>query len=188
IGGAAERIEIARLRWNEHRHGARLGGEIEHRLVEAEHEIRPGAIGAAKLGAVGGVDADDEAGSAQRNDRFLELAEGRSGQTTEIDDVGALAGEVAGADENLVDREERRLDDLGEDADVVAAEVGAVPLLPEMRRQVVKILRAALYRQVELVRQRSEVAGTMAWHDDAVGGDRLARQAPADEVGGHQRR
>src|SRR5205085_3709886 len=115
----------------------------------------------------GGIDADEEAGLVQGGDRILEMGEGRAGQAAEIDDIRTLIGELAGTRQNALDREMRGLDDLGEDADVVAAEIDAEALLAEMRRQIVEILGPALDRHTKLVRERGKIAGTMTGHDDA---------------------
>src|SRR6266851_6386530 len=153
VGGAAQRIEIARLGRDEHRQSAHLGKEVKHGLVEAEHEFRSGASGTPELVAIGGVDADREAGTVQRSDRVLEMVKGRSRQAAEIYDIGAFGSELAGAVKDRLDRKMRCLDNLRENPDIVATEVDTLALAPESRRKVVKVFRAALDRQAEFLRQ-----------------------------------
>src|SRR5260221_14497829 len=78
----------------------------------------------------------------------------------------------------------RRLDNLGEDSDIVAAEIDALALAPELRRKVVEIFGPALDRQAKVVRQLSGLPAAITWNDDVWGGHPLPRPPAAGRMRG----
>ncbi len=188
LRGAAEPVEIAGGGGDQDRRRRHLRSKLERRLAEAQHEIGAGAIAALELAEIGAVDADGKPERLHRSDRFLEMGEGRRRQAAEIDHLGAVGGKRPGARQDAVDRELRRVDDLGEDAHVMGVEIDRFAGAAEEGGQVVKIGRPALDGDAELAAEAGEIALAMAGNDDPVGAQRVLRQAAADEVGGHQRR
>ena len=67
----------------------------------------------------------------------------------------------------------RRIDDLGEDRDLVLVERDRMRSAVEEARQVLDFLGAALHRNPEVLRQRIDIAAAAAGHDDALDAARL---------------
>ncbi len=78
-----------------------------------------------------------------------------------------------------------RVDDLGEDADVVAGEVEVAAGEAEIGRQVDDLVRAALDRHAEMARQRRQIGAAAPGQDDAFDGVGN-RHAALDDLLGHQ--
>ncbi len=114
------------------------------------------------------------------------MREGRIGQAAEIDDVGAGFAHARRACPDFVYGERRGIDDLGEDAHVVAGEIRRVPALAEIGREVFQLLGTALERHRELRAQSPEIRPAAARQQDAIGLHR-PRQAAGDDGLGHQR-
>ena len=113
----------------------------------------------------------------------------RRGQAAEVDHVCTLIGEGAClAQDALRHREIRRVDDLREESHVVAREIDAQLRLSEMRGDVVEIVRPAHNRHTPFRRECVEVPRAEARHENTVDVQLLARQAPPNDVRGHQRR
>ena len=104
----------------------------------------------------------------------------------DIDDVGALRGEHGGTRDERLDRQRRRLDDLGEDAHVVAGKVGGPARLAEVERQIDDLLRPALERHAVMALQLVEIHAGAPGHDNAVGVERPLQAIAHDRLG-HQR-
>src|SRR5262249_55484605 len=73
---------------------------------------------------------------------IFELRKRRVRQAAEIDHVGAGPAHGGGARQDGVDAQRRGVDDLGEDADVVARQIEAARLA-EIGRQILQLLRPA---------------------------------------------
>ena len=79
-----------------------------------------------------------------------------------------------------------RVDDLGEDRDVVPRQVDRLGLAVEELRQILELFRPALHRHAVVQRQGVQVPAAAARHDDAV--RHHGRGYPAaHQVGSHQR-
>ena len=91
--------------------------------LRLKHEIGAGAVAAPELAGIGAVDADEEAQRLHRRDRVFQMREGRRRQAAEIDHLGAVGGKRPGARQDAIDRELRRVDDLGEDAHLMGVEI-----------------------------------------------------------------
>ena len=111
----------------------------------------------------------------------------RVGQAAEIDHVGAALHIVLRALDDRFDGQRRGIDDLGEDLDVVFGHVGGLARAAEKERDVLELVGAAQERHAEALAQAVEIGAAAAGQHDLVGLDRL-RQAPRDDVLGHQRR
>ena len=125
-------------------------------------------------------------GRFQRRDRLLQMREGRVGQAAEIDHIRSGGAVLVGAGEDLVQRQGRRLDDLGEDAHVVAAQIDRTAGAAEMARQVLQIVRPALEGRAELGRERRQIHPRPPGEEDSRGTGQRP-QPPAHDLGGHQR-
>ncbi len=185
LGDAQQRREVARLGRNEDRRCGGVGCEIERVLGQAEHEVGSRPRAARELVGRSRVHADAEPGRFQLPDRILEMPERRIRQAAEIDHVGARLPHRASAGQDGIDRERRCIDDLGEDADVVARQVEAAALA-EIGRQVLELVRTALERQAERGGQMVEVGTAPPRHEDAIR-RHGPRQASRDDGFGHQR-
>src|ERR1700758_1622140 len=95
------------------------------------------------------------------------MRKGRVRQASDIDHVGAGRAHRAGAVEDVLDPHGRGIDDLCEDADVIAREVETATSLAEVRGQVFQLLRSALERNAEFSAQACEVGAAAPGHDDA---------------------
>jgi hypothetical protein len=187
LDGAENRIEVAGLRGDDHRHRRRLLGEGECLLAEAQKEIGAATAAAPQLLGVGGIDADLETRFVQRGDRLFHLRERRCREAAEIDHIGTVGGKAPRFLQDRLDRERRRFDDLGEDANRARREIDTFSGLSEMLRQIVEIDGAALDRHAQDRAKLAEIAAAMSGHDDAVRPHCIGETA-ADEIGGHERR
>ena len=95
------------------------------------------------------------------------MRESGVGQAAEIDDVGALRDEALGAPEDRLGRQHRRIDDLGEDRDVVAGQVDRSGAASEISGQVDDLVGAALDRHAEMRRKAGKIGAAASRHDDA---------------------
>src|SRR6185437_2519075 len=71
---------------------------------------------------------------------------------------------------------------------VVPAQIELVPFAPEIYRNVMQVVGAALEGHPEILAERTEIALAIARHDDPVGAERILGQAPPDQLRRHQRR
>ena len=171
---------------DQHRDRLDLVGEAQRRLVEAEQEIRARLAAAQQLVGVGRVDAHLVALLLQRADGLLQMRERRVGQAAEIDHVGALLHIVGGALQDRLDGKRGRIDDLGEDLDVVFGHVGGFARAAEENGDVLELVRPAQEGHAEALAETVEIGTAAAGQQDLGGLDRL-RQPPRDDVLGHQR-
>ena len=88
---------------NQHRSRARLFGDSEIALGEAEEIIRAGGAAATQFVWVSRIDADGQFPRLQFSHGVLEMGEWRIRQAPEIDDVGALDAQEFGARENCLE-------------------------------------------------------------------------------------
>ncbi len=153
LDGAPERIEIAGNRRDQHRRHLAVEGQRQRVLVEAEQVVRPCPRADPEFVLAGGIDADGKAFGLQRPHRLAEQRKRRLRQAAEVDDVGAGRGKRVRPRDQCLDRQHRRIDDLGEDPDVVAGKVGRLAGPAEERRQVGDLVRAAHERHAEMRRQ-----------------------------------
>ena len=156
------------------------------RSVRLSTKSAPARAPRAQLVGDSRVHADAESRGFQLPDRILEMRERRIRQAAEVDHVGARLPHRVGARQDGIDRKRRCIDDLGEDADVVARQVEAAALA-EIARQVLEFVRPALERHAELGREAVEIGAAAARHQDPARVDR-PRQAAGDDGLGHQRR
>ncbi len=143
VHGAIERSHVAMLLRDEHRDGRDLIGDGEGRFVEAQKKIGAGLAAAPELVRVGGIDADLQARVLERLDRVFEMGKRRIGKAAEIDHVRPRIRVAACAREDRLDGKRGRIDDLGEDLDVIFAHVGGFPRAAEIDRDVLELVRSA---------------------------------------------
>ncbi len=142
VDGAQQRVEIAVRARQQDRHALGAVDGIEARFIEAEHVVGAGARAAAQLLHIAGIDAHLEAFALQRRDGFLKMRKLHIRLAADVDHVAALGDQLATARHQLLDREARRIDDLGEDADVLLREVRRLAVVAEELRQVDDLVRA----------------------------------------------
>ena len=106
-------------------------------------------------------------------------------QATEVDHVGTGRTHRCGTVEDLVDRQGAGIDDLRENAHVVAREVEIAAAFAEIGGQVLQLVRTALEWDAERLGEALQIGAAAAWHDDAVGIDRPL-QTPRDDGLGHK--
>ncbi len=106
-----------------------------------------------------------------------------AGLAAEVDDVGRGLDHPAGAGDQLLDAERRRIDDLGEDPDIVLAEIGVHAFLAEERRQIVDLVRPPEKRHAEMGRQAGEVHPASPGEEDRRRADGRGEAAPDDRLG-----
>ncbi len=99
--------------------GARPAGEMQRLASQAEDVIRAGADGAGEFVGIARIDAHPQPFRLEPRDHRLQMGEGEAGGAAEIDHVRPLGGERSGAGEQRLGLQLRRIDDLGEDGDVV---------------------------------------------------------------------
>ena len=186
-GGANQRVEVAGHGGDQHRHGSGAVAEVERVFGEAQQEVGACQRPAAEFAGVAGVDADRKALGLERADGAFEAGEIGARAAAEIDHVGAFGVQRAGAGKQRLGREQRRIDDLGENARIVARQVGPVADAAEMAFQVGEFVRTALERHAERLRKRLGVERGAAREDDTVDIQRT-RQAAQYDRRGHQRR
>ena len=111
----------------------------------------------------------------------------RIGQPTEIDDICPLLRIVQGPLKDRLHTHRRRIDNLGEDLDVVFGHVRGFPGAAEIGRNIFQLIGPAYDRHAIARAQPVEIGTAAAGQHDLV---RLARlgQAPQDDVLGHQGR
>ena len=173
---------------DQHRDRGDLVGDVQRLLVQAQQEIGAGLAAAQQLVGIGGIDARLVAVLLQRAHRLLQMRKRRIGQAAEIDDIGAFVRQVLGALQDRLDGQRRGVDDLGEDLDVVFGHVGGLARAAEKARECPSPRRARARRARRNAGSgRSRSARQRPGQHDLVGLDRL-RQAPQDDVLGHQRR
>ena len=153
--------------------------------VRLSRIIGAGLRAAAQFLRVAGIDADAMALGTQAPHGLLQMRKREAGPAAEVDHVRALGAQRRRARSQRVERQRRRIDDLGEDARVVAAEIGGLGTEAEEGGQVGDLLGAAHECHAELRRQRRLIEADAAGQDDAVGLQR-ARQAAAQDRLGHQ--
>ena len=158
FAGLAQAVQLAVAGRDQHRHGIGLEGEVERVLVQAEQEVGPGPRTPPQLRLIAGIDADQPALRLERLHGLFQMRKRRIGQAAQVDHVRTLGAQCRGAGHDLLDPERRRLDDLGEDAAVVAGEVAPAGLAAEELGQVLELLRAQPHRHAQLRPERVEVA------------------------------
>ena len=113
------------------------------------------------------------------------MAEGRVRQAAQVDHVGAGPPVGFGPRDDFFEAQGRGLDDLGEDAHVVARQVGRPALAAEELRQVGEIVGAALEGYAEVAPQLVQVAAEAPRQDHPVGREGPV-EAAAQQVVGHE--
>ena len=156
-------------------------------LVEAQQMIGAGHDGALQFLDVGRVDAHAKARRVQSGDRLLHMRERRVGQTAEIDDVRARGAEPSRAFDDRRDAHRRGVDDLGEEAHVLAREIRLAAGAAEIRRQIGDFFRPALDACAQFARKQRKIGAAAARQNDAVG-LHGAGQAAQNDLLRHQRR
>ena len=81
-------------------------------------------------------------------------------QTANVDDVGAGRSHCRRTRDNRVHVECRRIDDFGEDPDVVAGQIDAAAVPSEKSRQILHFIGAANERDAKFRREPFEVGAT----------------------------
>ncbi len=179
-------FEIAVRTRQQDRHALGAVDGIEVQFIEAEHVVGAGSRTAAQLFDVAGIDADLEAFALQRRNGFLKMRKLHIRLAADVDHVAALGDQLAAARHQLLDREARRIDDLGEDANVLLRQIRRLAVVAEELRQVDDLIRTALERHAVMLLEVAEVHAAAPRHDDPIGFERLL-QAVAHDVLGHQR-
>ena len=188
VHGAVERGHVAVLLGDQHRNRGDLVGDAQRRLVEAEQEIGARLAAAQQLVGIGGVDAHLVALLlAARATVSSRCGKGVSGRQPRSITLAPLLHIVLGALQDRLDGKRRGIDDLGEDLDVVFGHVGGLPRAAEKNGNVLELVGPAQEGHAEALAQPVEIGAAAAGQHDLVGLDRL-RQAPRDDVLGHQRR
>ena len=90
------------------------------------------------------VDADAQTDALDGANAVFEMRKPLVRQTAEIDDVGAGSGHPERARNDRIDRQCRSLDDLGEDAHIVAREIDGARPPAEKSRQILQFVGSAL--------------------------------------------
>ena len=164
--GAQQRIQVAMRGRDQHRHGGRSRRDVERVFGEAQQEIRAGASAAPQFVGIGGIDADLTAGRLRaRAPLSSRWGNGVSGRQPRSMTSAPAARIAAGAREDRVDAERRRIDDLGENAHVVARQIGRRAAPAEKSRQVLQLVGPALERHAEIGGERVEIGAAAAGHD-----------------------
>ena len=126
LDGAPERIEIAGNGRDQHRRRRVIEGQRQRVLVEAEKIVRARparrSLSSSRLAE---STLTENPSRLQFPHRLAKQRKRRFRQAAEVDDVGAGAGKRPRPRHQRVDRKHRRVDDLGEDAHVVAGKVRA---------------------------------------------------------------
>ena len=135
---------------------------------------------------MGGIDAHRASLRLQPSHRRFKMGERRIGQAAEIDDVGASAPQRARARAQRVERQRGSIDDLSEDAQVMAGEIGRAAAFAEIGRQVLHFVRAALKGRAKGLRQAVEIGPAAARQHDAARWQRAGQAIHQDRFG-HQR-
>ena len=174
-------------RRNEYRSRSGIGRNVERVLGQAQQEVCACGPAAPQFVSRRRIDADGEAVRSQRPDRILKMAERRVRPAADVDHVGAGRAHGGGAVEDLVDRQRRRIDDLGKDAHVMAGEVKAAGASTEIGGEILQLVRAALEGDIERFGEAREVHAAAAGQDDAIGIDRPLQASDNDRFG-HQGR
>ncbi len=108
-------------------------------------------------------------------------------QTADINDVRAGSPHCRRARDNRVHVECRRIDDFGEDPDVIAGQIDAAAVPSEKSRQILHFIGATNERDAKFRCEPFEVSATAAGHHHPIRVDR-ARQPAQDDRFRHQRR
>ena len=177
FGGAQQRIQIAMRGGNQHGRGAALLRDVDHSLLQAEQEIGARASAAREFGRVRRIDADAQSSRLERADAVLEMGKRRIRQATKIDDIRARGRHRKRAIQDLVDRQSRGVDDLGEDADVMTGKIDLVCGRAEKRRQIVQLIGAAFEDDAEFGGKRRQIRAATSGDDDAGRLDRARQPA-----------
>ncbi len=150
---------------------------------QAEQEIRARDGAAAQFREVAQIDADREPIVPEHSDGLLQMRKGEAGFAADVDDVGAVLAQRMGTGAQGVHRQRRRIDDLGEDADVVAREIRGGRAVPEKARQVHDFVGAAREGQTERLGQTRRVHPGPAGQDHAGRRQRSGQPAQDDRLG-----
>ena len=100
------------------------------------------------------------------------MRERRLRQAAQIDHIRARALLRLSAFENHGQADDWGIDDLGENAHVVTAQIDGCGLAAKKARQILDLIRPAHKRHAEVRAQRREVAATAPRHHDAQGLER----------------
>ena len=157
-------------RRDQHRRHLVVEGQRQRVLVEAEKIVRPGSRAGRKFVEAGGIDADGKAlaPSVPAPPRQAS-GNGVSGRQPRSMTSAPASASARALRHQRVDREHRRVDDLGKDAHVVPGKVGRLAGAAEKRRKVGDFVRAAHERHAEMLREPLEIAAIAAGQNDAVG-------------------
>jgi len=151
------------------------------RKIRACNAAAPQLVGSCR------IDADQEAPRAQRPNRVFEVRKRRIRRATKIDHVSAGRAQGCGANENLLNRQRRCVDDLGENTHVVLRQIEASAALAEVGGQVRQLVGASFERNLEGSSEAGKIGPATARHDNAIGIDR-PRQTARDDGFGHEGR
>ena len=107
------------------------------------------------------------------------------GKTSEVDNVGSVGAHHPGAFDNLRGSHQRRVDDFGEDGNIILGEIDLLPGMAQIFGKVGNFFGAALEPGAKKIRQPIEIATKSTRHDDAVGASRKFQPA-FDDIRRHQ--
>ncbi len=184
---ADERSEIAMRFRDQNRRNGKFLRNVQSLFGEAQEIVGAGGSAAFEFGPVGRIDADLMPRRFQRAHALFKMRERRIGQAAEIDDFGALAAHVFGAGQNGLDGQRRGIDDLAENAQVVAREIGRAAAASEKGREIDQFIRPAHEGHADFPRQTVEVGAASARQDDPIGLERPRQPSQNDRLR-HQRR
>ena len=160
--------------------------DVERILLQAQQEIGAGPRAAPEFVRFGGVDADAQTDALDGANAVFEMRKPLVRQTAEIDDVGAGSRHPERARNDRIDRQCRSVDDLGEDAHVVAREIDCARASAEENRQILQFVGSALEARPEFGRKLGQIRATTTGnnHPRRLDG---TRQPASDDRLGHQR-
>ena len=117
LGRAIQRIHVARLLGNQNRHRVSTQPKLQRAFGQTEQVVGTALRAAQQIIGLQGIDTDFETFALERVDRVFHMVERLSRQTTDVDDVRAIAAVAHRSLHDLADGTLRRIDDLGKDAE-----------------------------------------------------------------------
>ncbi len=184
--GTIKRVHVAGAFGDDNGCTGDLLGQPQCALFKAEQIIRTGAAASQQFIGFERIDADRKAGITQRPDAVLQVRKIHSRQAADVDHVGAVAAITLGALDDPGNAELRRVDDLGEHAHIVAAQIRGKRLATKIGWQILQVLGPTLHADTELLGQCVNITLAQARHDDTVDAVDF-RQSPFDQLDRHQR-